>query len=96
MLKILCQNHSTLVLKHSDPNKIVESVKEYIKTTECNEITIDISGINLIDACKITVLCSTEHYLKNTNSKINWIVASDSIEKMISSMGLGNSSFIYK
>ena len=96
MLKVLSQNSSTLVLNDSEPNKIVEIVKEYINTSDEKDIMIDISRINIMDACKISVLCSTEHYLKNPNGKIHWIVSSSSVENLISSMGLGNSSFLYK
>ena len=94
MLKISNNNNTALVLKNSEPYKIVETVKEYISNSGSDEITIDISHINLIDACKISVLCSTEMYLKNPQHKINWVVASQTIELMTSALGLGNSSFI--
>ncbi len=96
MLKLLSQKNSTLKLNNSEPNKIVEIVKEYIKTSDERDLTIDISQMNIMDACKISVLCSTEHYLKNPNGKIHWVVSSSSVEKMVSSMGLGNSHFLYK
>ncbi len=96
MLKILSQKKSTLMLNDSEPNKIVESVKKYITTSGCKNLTVDISGMNIIDACKISVLCSTEHYLQHPDGQINWVVSSSSVEKMVSSMGLGNSSFLYK
>ena len=94
MLKILDKNTPILMLESSEPYKIVETVNEYISNSGSKEITIDISHINLLDACKISVLCSTETYLKYPQHKINWIVGSESVKLMTASMGLGNSSFI--
>ena len=96
MLKILTQNKSTMMLNDSEPNKIVEAVKGYIEESSERSITVDISQMSLLDACKISVLCSTEQYLKNPEGRINWVVSSESVEKMISSMGLGNSTFLCK
>lgn len=94
MLKILSQNPSTIKLKDSEPNNILNSLKEYMSRPESEFSTIDISNINLIDACKISVLVSTEHYINHPKGKINWIVSSSSIEKFVSPLGLGNSSFL--
>lgn len=96
MLKILSQNNSTIMLNDSEPNKIVETIKEYITNSEGESLTVDISRMNLLDACRISVMCSTEHYLKHPEGQINWVVASSSVEKMVSAMGLGNSSFLCK
>lgn len=96
MLKILSQNNSAMMLNDSEPNKIVEAVKGYIDESGDKNITIDISQMSLLDACKISVLCSTEQYIKNPEGSINWVVSSESVEKMVSSMGLGNSSFLCK
>lgn len=96
MLKQLGENHSTLVLDDSESNKFVETLSEYIKSAESEYLTVDISRMNIIDACKISVLGSTEHYLKHPQGKINWVVSSSCVENMVSSMGLGNSSFLCK
>lgn len=96
MLKILSQNNSAMMLNDSEPNKIVEAVKDYIEESGDKNITVDISQMSLLDACKISVLCSTEQYIKNPEGTINWVVSSESVEKMVSSMGLGNSSFLCK
>ena len=96
MLKILTQNKSTMMLNDLEPNKIVEAVKGYIEKSGEKNVTVDISQMSLLDACKISVLCSTEQYLQNPEGTINWVVSSESVEKMISSMGLGNSTFLCK
>lgn len=96
MLKLLSQNPSTIKLKDSEPNKILNSLKEYMSSPESEFSTIDISDMNMIDACRISVLVSTEHYINHPTGKINWIVSSNSVEKFVSPMGLGNSSFLLK
>lgn len=94
MLKILSQNPSTIKLKDSEPNKILNSLKEYMSSPESEFSTIDISDMNMIDACRISVLVSTEHFINHPTGKINWIVSSSSVEKFVSPLGLGNSSFL--
>lgn len=96
MLKILSQNPSTLTLNDSEPNKIVDTLKEYMDTSAAEYMTVDISNMNIMDACRISVLASTEHYLKHPKGKINWVVSSSSVAQMVSAMGLGNSDFICK
>lgn len=96
MLKLLSQNPSTIKLKDSEPNKILNSLKEYMSSPESEFSTIDISDMNMIDACRISVLVSTEHYINHPTGKINWIVSSNSVEKFVSPMNLGNSSFLLK
>ncbi len=94
MLKLLSQNPSTIKLKDSEPNKILNSLKEYMSSPESEFSTIDISDMNMIDACRISVLVSTEHFINHPTGKINWIVSSSSVEKFVSPLGLGNSSFL--
>ena len=94
MLKLLSQNPSTIKLKDSEPNKILNSLKEYMSSPESEFSTIDISDMNIIDACRISVLVSTEHFINHPTGKINWIVSSSSVEKFVSPLGLGNSSFL--
>ena len=96
MLKLLSQNPSTIKLKDSEPNKILNSLKEYISRPESEFMTVDIAEMNIIDACRISVLVSTEHYINHPPGKINWIVSSNSVEKYVSPMNLGNSSFLLK
>ena len=63
MLKLLSQTPSTIKLKDSEPNKILNSLKEYMSSPESEFSTIDISDMNMIDACRISVLVSTEHFI---------------------------------
>ena len=95
MSKTLTKQCSVLVLRNSTPDIVVKEFREYISSV-CDAviISVDISNINLIDACKITVLCSTELYIKRPNAKINWIVGAAPVEKYVSPMELGNSDYI--
>ena len=96
MSKILNKRKAILELDSTKSNEIVELINEYINESQNEDLTIDISGMNILDACRISVLGSTEQYIKNPNANINWVVSSESVEKMVSAMGLGNSSFLCK
>ncbi len=96
MSKMLNKRKPILELDSTKSNEIVEIINEYINESQDEDLTIDISRMNILDACRISVLGSTEHYIKNPNANINWVVSSESVEKMVSAMGLGNSSFLCK
>jgi len=90
------RNTSVLKLNNLELDKNLNILKEYISSSKNKEVVVDISHMNLLDACKISVLCSTNLYLEFPQWKINWLVASPIIEKMINPMGLGNSAIICK
>lgn len=81
----------TPIGKKSDD--IIKSVKNYIKKNDCKHMTVDISSSNILDASKISVLCSTYHYLKYPKGLISWIVKSKSVEQMVKHLDLGNINF---
>ena len=56
-------------------------------------MTIDISMLNLIDASKVATMASTYHFLRFSQGKINWVVNSKEIEKILKPLSLGNSKF---
>jgi hypothetical protein len=96
MLKLLCQNSSPMVLDNLEPHKIVEAINEHIMDLGCENITFDISNLSIMDACRVSVLCSTEHYLRFPAGKINWIVTSNKVKLFTSSMNLGNAEYLLK
>lgn len=79
-----------------NPDKILNSIKSAIRKSKSANMTVDISMLNLIDASKIATMASTYHFLKFSDGKINWIVNSKEIEKMLKPMNLGNTKFIYE
>lgn len=55
-----------------------------------NEITLNISKLNFIEASRIALLNSTKCYVENPNKKINWIVKNEVIKNLIQPFKLNN------
>lgn len=96
MLQIFSKNISTIVLDNINPQTNIDMINEHIKQCSCQNMTVDIRRLNLIDACKVSTLCSTTHYMKYPDGKINWIVNSKKVKDYTDSMNLGNSSYLLK
>ncbi|MBQ6516721.1 hypothetical protein IJI31_06030 [bacterium] len=77
-------------------DKIINAVNSQIEKRNTNNVTVDISFLNVLDACKVSMLCATENYRKNPERKISWIVNSKDVEIFTNSMNVGNSEFIIK
>lgn len=75
---------------HKDAGRMVEEIKNYIKQNDCPNLSMDISHLNIIDASKIAVLCSTYHWAKYPNGKISWKIPSKEIKDLINPLNLGN------
>ena len=93
MLQIISKNDSKIVIEPQSAQKSIDMINNHIKLCNCENMTVDISRLNIMDACMVSTLCSTQHYLKYPNGKINWLVSSHSVKKYVSSMNIGNSSF---
>ncbi len=65
------------------------SLKLNCKTTP-DEYIIDISAMNLINATKLAILCSTYCFIKNFKKKICWVVADEQIRRSIGVLRLKN------
>ena len=92
-------SHSTseiLIPNTKNPNKAVEYINSYIDKVNCLEFSVDISFMNIIDACHFSTLCSTKHFMKYPDGKINWLVSSKLVENFSKSLLLGNSEFSAK
>lgn len=74
--------------------EIVESIKNYIKDHDCPRLLMDISKLNVLDASKVTVLCSTYHWAKYPNGQISWKISSPEIKDIIKPLDLGNIQLI--
>ncbi len=55
-----------------------------------NEMTLNISKLNYIEASRCALLNSTKCYVENPNKKINWIVKDETIKNMIAPFKLNN------
>lgn len=96
MLQVFSNNSSTIKTESQNPQKNIDMIKEHINICNCEFMTVDITNMNIIDACMVSTLCSAEHYMKYPNGKIKWIVNSKKIKEYTFDMSLGNSVFIDK
>lgn len=69
---------------------LVNSIKNYIHEHDCPNLSMDISYLNIIDASKVTILCSTYHWAKYPNGEISWKISSNEIKEIIKPLNLGN------
>ena len=83
---------SNFVINNYSDNtiKIIEDIEKYIDNNDCPDLHMDISHLNVLDASKVTVLCSTYHWAKYPEGKINWVINSSEIKEIVKPMNLGN------
>lgn len=74
----------------NDMVNLVEEIKDYISKHDCPNLSMDVSHLNIIDASKVTVLCSTHHWAKYPNGKISWLINSPEVNALINPLNLGN------
>lgn len=73
---------------------LVESIKNYITDHDCPNLSMDISHLNILEASKVTAVCSTYHWAKYPNGKINWKISSTEIQDLVTPLSLGNINLI--
>ena len=86
-------NEQLMILDNFKADTVIESFNKHIKKNGCEYMSVDISFLN---AMKVSTLCSTNHYMKYPNGKINWYVSSPEVEKFSSALNLGNSKYLIK
>lgn len=94
MIQLLPENE-VLTPQTFSAKETVDFIDRYIDKYRCETMDIDISHLNILDACYVTTMCSTKHFTKYPNGKINWIVSSCLIKDFTQSLSLGNSSYTY-
>ena len=82
-----------LIPNTRNPKEAVEYINSYIKKNKCEKFSVDISFMNIIDACYVSTMCSTEHYIKYPSGKINWFVSSNKVKDFSKDMSLGNCEY---
>lgn len=70
--------------------EMVGKIKDYIQKNDCPNLMMDISKLNIIDASKVTILCSTYHWAKYPKGEISWKIHSPEIKELIKPLNLGN------
>ena len=56
-------------------------------------MSVDISFMNVLDACYVSTMCSTKHFIKYPEGKINWIISSELVRDFNKHLELGNSDY---
>lgn len=69
--------------------KVTKKIASFLCSAQ-NELTINISRLNFIDASRCALLNSTKCYVQNPYKKINWIVKDESIRRIIMPFKLDN------
>ncbi len=93
MLQLLPQN-DIVTPNTQTPSEAVEYINSYIDKYHCENMSVDISFMNVLDACYVSTLCSTKHYIKYPNGKINWKISSDIIREFNKDLELGNINYL--
>ena len=75
---------------HCNVFEAINEAKDFIQNHDCPTLSIDISGLNVIDALKVCVLSSTFHYAKYCTGKVEWIVKEEKIKEQIQLLKLDN------
>lgn len=81
-------------IKTTNAIDLVENIKNYICEHDCPNLSMDVTHLNLIDASKVTIICSTYHWSKYPNGKISWKIKSNEIKNLIKPLNLGNINLI--
>ena len=92
MIKLLPQEE-TLKLDNSMPNDAVDLINKFIDSHSCENMSVDISFMNILDACHVSTICSTKHYIKYPSGKIKWKISSELVKEFNSRLELGNADY---
>ena len=93
MLQLLPQN-DIVTPNTKTPSEAVDYINSYIDNYHCENMTVDISFMNVLDACYVSTLCSTKHYIKYPQGKINWKISSEIIREFNKDLELGNADYL--
>lgn len=90
MTQAVLKKYSTFADYGKNTINLVESIKNYISNNHCPNLSMDVSHLNIIEASKVTILCSTYHWAKYPKGKISWKISSEEIKELVSPLNLGN------
>lgn len=75
--------------KHNS-TEILERVERYIEESDCPEMGLDISSLNIFDASRVMLVSSALHYSKYPEGKLRCKVQSKGIENLIGGFSTKN------
>lgn len=81
---------SLICVNSSNPIKVVNEFKKVIKKTELQNLQLDLSDMNLLDAVKVLVMISSFLYKKLPQEKLKYKFASQDIKSVLSVLSLNN------
>ncbi|MBR2386723.1 hypothetical protein IKA92_05445 [bacterium] len=70
--------------------EIVEKIISFINKNKCQEFEADVSPLNLIDATRTVLMCSTYHFKKYPQGKIYWQLRDKQTIGLIAPLRLSN------
>ncbi|MEI8128757.1 MAG: hypothetical protein WCG95_03975 [bacterium] len=94
MQQVISNKEFSIKETFKDAITLVETIKNYIHEHDCPDLSMDISYLNIIDASRVTVLCSTYHWSKYPDGKISWLINSEDIKDIVKPLNLGNINLI--
>ena len=94
MLNKLPQLQETLTPNSVNPAEAVNYINSYIDKYSCENMSVDISFMNVLDACYVSTLCATKHFTKYPNGRINWKISSEMVRDFNKDLELGNNNYI--
>ena len=92
MLKKIPQIENTLLVNSACPTEVIKEINSFIDNNSCENMSVDISFMNIIDSCYVTTLCATKHFSKYPNG--NWKISSERIKDFNKDYELGNNNYI--
>ena len=92
MIQLLPRD-KTLKMDSVKPSDAVDYINNYIDSHSCENMSVDISFMNILDACHVSTVCSTSHYIKYPNGRIKWKISSELVKEFNSRLELGNTDY---
>jgi len=77
-------------------DQVIKAINSQIKKRKSDNLTVDISFLSVLDACRVSMICSTQHYIQHPEGKINWIINNSDVENYTKSLNIGNSEFVLR
>lgn len=77
-----------------EKNNGIEDFKSFIKSQNCEFVTVDLSDLNVFEAMKFAVLASAYHFQEYPSGMLSFKNKSADINSLISDFSLNNMEFV--
>jgi hypothetical protein len=95
----LIENNKFSIKPEYSPNgihELMQSIKNTIINNDCKDMSIDLSGFNLIYASQIGILTGIQHFIKYPDGSLEIIVDSEEAKNMIVLLNIANANVVVK